>query len=114
MDMVLLKDLQDHDALPTTKWDIKQPEATGDRPEAIEATADGLDLVLVPGLAFTRCGKRLGRGKGFYDSYFERSAKAGKRPKLLLGLAFKEQVLDDIPVDEHDFVLDKVLSCEGS
>ena len=79
MDMVKLRDLQDYESLPLTPWNIKQPEAHDDsRPEALAATDQGLDLLLVPGLAFTEDGRRLGRGKGFYDKYLERSEKVGR------------------------------------
>lgn len=59
-------------------------------------------LVLVPGRAFTIDGKRLGRGKGFYDQYF-----AEKTPNIhLAGVCFPFQIKEDLPVDSHDILMD--------
>ncbi len=56
-----------------------------------------LDLIILPGLAFTRCGKRLGYGGGYYDRYLLRAPQAE-----LIALAFAEQLCDDLPTDSHD------------
>ena len=57
MEMVRLRDLQDYESLPRTRWNIKQPDMREEREEALESEA-GLDLILVPGLAFSRSGGR--------------------------------------------------------
>lgn len=65
---------------------------------------DSIDLAIIPGMAFTKKGHRLGRGKGFYDRLL---------PKIkcpLLGLAFPFQIVDTIPCEEHDVLLDYVIS----
>ena len=64
------------------------------------------DLVLVPGLAFTRGGHRLGRGGGFYDRLLTGRAKDSYK----LGICFAPQLLESIPTGEHDAVLDAVIS----
>ena len=59
-------------------------------------------LVLVPGLAFTKKGKRLGRGKGYYDKYLARlNKKAG-----IGGVCLQFQLVDDLPTDENDIRMD--------
>ncbi len=55
-----------------------------------------IDLILVPGVAFDRQGRRLGRGKGFYDRLLART------PALKVGVCFDFQLLDHIPVEAHD------------
>ena len=62
------------------------------------------DIVIVPGLGFTKDGKRLGRGKGFYDRYLENSSV------VKVGLAFEMQIEDDIPTDNHDVLMDFVVT----
>ena len=64
------------------------------------------DLVLVPGLAFTRAGHRLGRGGGFYDRLLTGRADGAFK----LGICFASQLLDSIPTEAHDAVLDAVIS----
>jgi 5-formyltetrahydrofolate cyclo-ligase len=64
------------------------------------------DLVLVPGLAFTRDGHRLGRGGGFYDRLL-----AGRANEAVqIGVCFSVQLVESIPVEAHDIVLDLVVS----
>ena len=107
MEMVLLKDLLDYERLPVTKWNIKQPADDDIRDEALKTGE--LDVMLIPGMAFTRNGKRLGRGKGYYDTYLLKANNTIKKPPVTIALAFKEQILEAIPTETHDFVIDKVL-----
>lgn len=69
----------------------------------------GLDLILMPGLGFDQYGKRLGRGKGFYDTYLERCSRHSKGKPYTIALAFKEQLYQEIPVDDKDVLIDEVL-----
>ena len=66
------------------------------------------DLVLVPGVAFSRGGHRLGRGGGFYDRLLTGRAKNASK----LGICFALQLLESIPIEPHDAVLDAVISDE--
>jgi 5-formyltetrahydrofolate cyclo-ligase len=63
-----------------------------------------LDLILVPGVAFDSHGRRLGRGKGYYDQLLK-----GLRG-MTCGVAFDQQIVDEIPVEPHDVRLDCVLT----
>lgn len=65
-----------------------------------------LDLVVVPGLAFDRENNRLGRGRGYYDSFLKSLPK--NTPKIALGFRF--QLLDKIPTTKSDFSLSLVLT----
>lgn len=107
MEMVKLYSIEDYENLPETSWHIKQPHDEDDSRETA-LSSGGLDLILVPGLGFTRNGKRLGRGKGYYDTYIEKTESLGPKP-FLLGLAFSVQICDDIPVSTHDRLIDEVL-----
>jgi 5-formyltetrahydrofolate cyclo-ligase len=63
-----------------------------------------IDLAVVPGLAFTRVGARLGRGKGCYDKFLSGFSA------LKVGVAFNLQLLDFIPLSPHDVGMDKVIT----
>ena len=65
------------------------------------------EVLLIPGLAFTRSGVRLGRGKGFYDRYLE------SYQGMKVGLCYEEQIEVDVPYDEHDIQVDFVVSDSG-
>lgn len=67
-------------------------------------------VILVPGLLFSADGKRLGRGKGFYDRYI--AAIPAEKKALLCGTGFSFQLASDIPVEPHDRLLDCVI-CGG-
>ena len=112
MDMVRLRDMEDYDNLPVTDWNIKQPGDDDVREEALDSE-DGLDLILIPGLAFTKTGARCGRGKGYYDTYLDRANRSLGQPPMKIGLAFHQQMLAEIPTDDHDIRLDLVLHCHS-
>jgi 5-formyltetrahydrofolate cyclo-ligase len=64
------------------------------------------DLIVVPGLAFTAGGHRLGQGGGWYDRFLsERRADC-----TTIGVCFACQIVDHLPMDEHDVVLDAVVT----
>lgn len=67
-----------------------------------------LDVIIVPGLAFTRDGCRLGKGGGFYDRYLARDGVKA----LLLGVAFSCQILEKIPCAPLDKRVNEVFTTE--
>lgn len=64
-----------------------------------------IDVMVVPGVAFTSCGNRMGRGKGFYDKYM---SQAGFRA-FKLGVCHVEQLVDELPVEPHDIKMNAVI-----
>ena len=76
------------------------PEPIADGPVAHDPTA----LVLMPGLAFTERGDRMGYGGGFYDKFL---AAEPDHPTLALCYAF--QMVEQIPTEEYDIPVDCVL-----
>ena len=75
-------------------------EPTGERYTDYEA----IDVAIVPGMAFDAEGHRLGRGKGYYDRFLSRVPYLYK-----IGLCFSWQLVDHVPCDEHDVVMDEVI-----
>ena len=67
------------------------------------------DVVLLPGLAGTLSGDRLGSGGGWYDR-----ALAWARPDTRLGLLlFAEEVLPEVPTDDWDRPVDFLVTEAG-
>ena len=63
-----------------------------------------LDFVLVPGVAFDLNGRRLGRGKGYYDRLLAMSAGS------TCGVAFDQQIVSQVPSEPHDVRLSCILT----
>ena len=64
------------------------------------------EVVLVPGLAFTSEGHRLGRGVGFYDRFLGTSPSG----VIKAGICFDFQVVPELPAESHDVRMDLVIT----
>lgn len=69
-----------------------------------EISPEDIDLVIVPGVAFSAEGQRIGMGGGYYDRFL--GSVSGKS----IGLAYECQLYDSLPVEHHDKSVDKVLT----
>jgi 5-formyltetrahydrofolate cyclo-ligase len=155
MDMLELSSLRDFDELKLDSWGIPTPseESIKHRANCFGGCGrsvdlggecqggEGLDVVVTPGLGFDREQGRLGRGKGFYDRFFERCHKENglgaklpwrgvsiltiihdlvielTRDLASVGLSLTDQLLpagEQIPMDETDIRLDAVIAGDGS
>ena len=65
---------------------------------------DLIDVAVVPGMAFDREGHRLGRGKGYYDRFLAQLPHIYK-----IGICFPFQLVDKVPADAHDMLMDEVV-----
>jgi 5-formyltetrahydrofolate cyclo-ligase len=83
----------------TGQFGIREP---GER--CVAVPLNRLDLILVPGVAFDLRGGRLGRGNGFYDRLLAEVRGA------TCGVAFDEQIVEEIPVEPHDIHLNCILT----
>ena len=90
--------LEDLSAVEKSNMGI--PEPIADAPVAEDKTA----LVLMPGLAFTKKGDRMGYGGGFYDRFL---AEEPEHPTLALCYDF--QMVDSLPTEAFDIPVDTVL-----
>ena len=89
------------DELVPVRWGLREPPA-----DAMTAALTEIDLALVPGLAFTSSGSRLGRGGGFYDQLLKED---GFRAQTF-GVAFAFQLLPALPLEAHDAAVGTVLT----
>ena len=84
----------------TEKSDMGIPEPIADGPIGDDPEA----LVLMPGLAFTERGDRMGYGGGFYDKFL---AQEPNHPTV--ALCYEFQMVDSLPTQDHDIPVDLVL-----
>lgn len=89
------------DDLETTRGGLRQP-----KPTCVAAEVGSIDLVITPGLGFDGFGGRLGRGGGFYDRFFATPGLTAAR----VGVAFDGQIVDRVPRDERDALVDAVIT----
>ncbi|PYH96530.1 5-formyltetrahydrofolate cyclo-ligase [Aspergillus ellipticus CBS 707.79] len=132
MDMLLLDSMDEFRALEPDRWGIPSLSPAqvlskrncfggkGLSPQPEDATKGpyGLDLIVMPGMAFDQGFRRLGHGKGYYDHFLTRYSTGMEStitaPELpsLVALCLHEQMLaptEEIPVADHDWPVDVVI-----
>ncbi|GAA5981066.1 hypothetical protein JCM10908_003971 [Rhodotorula pacifica] len=149
MRMVRLRDLGHFEGLKGNRWGIREVDPLEvdsledvDRPRPTSQSTsgdsrEGLDLLILPGLAFDPHRRRLGHGRGYYDRYintycldYASRFGEGRKPPRLVALALREQILrpgpatnasananaedgegdETIPTNEWDRLADEVIT----
>lgn len=98
-----LREYKGEGFLQTGAFNILEPSSSSSSPFFTDY--DKIDVVIVPGVAFTKDGKRLGRGRGYYDRFLPKLNHAFK-----LGVGFSFQVVNYVPTDSLDQPLDCILT----
>jgi 5-formyltetrahydrofolate cyclo-ligase len=98
--------LENMDELSVGMYKILEPreDLRGRKEKRVDVSE--LDLVMVPGVAFDRRGARMGHGFGYYDKCLEHA----RRDAPLVALAFECQLFPEIPTQEHDVFMDKIIT----
>lgn len=73
----------------------------------------GLDLMLVPGLAVDRSGRRLGQGGGYYDRVLASVPAHADGGPMLVAVLFDDEVLDEVPYEAHDCTVNAAVTPGG-
>jgi 5-formyltetrahydrofolate cyclo-ligase len=84
------------------RWGLREPEPCEEK----RIAAESVDLVLVPGVAFTPLGDRLGRGGGYYDRFLAKLPAHARR----VGVCFQLQLAESLPSEAHDYPMDAVFT----
>lgn len=97
------------DLRPGMKYEILEPALA-----APFVAVHTIDLFIVPGLAFSQRGERLGYGRGYYDRVI-RFARSGAFPPtgLAVGFGFQCQVVEALPQSPYDERLDAIVTEDG-
>ncbi|KAL3819337.1 hypothetical protein ACJIZ3_005242 [Penstemon smallii] len=110
------------DDLIPNSMNILEPapvDAEGNERENVMFANEPVDLFLLPGLAFDKSGRRLGRGGGYYDTfltnYQELAADRKWKKPLFVALSYSVQILEDgiIPITPNDVYVDALVSSSG-
>jgi 5-formyltetrahydrofolate cyclo-ligase len=99
----------DQDELMPSRWGLREPcdQVRADRSRYLGPEA--FDVVVVPGLAFSVDGERLGSGRGYYDRFLPHT----RADCLWIGLCFDEQVVPvtgSLPTEPHDLAMNCVVT----
>lgn len=113
MDFYLIKkDVPLQSQLTKGAWNIDEPSACCENIFPLLGKFKKI-TVIVPGVAFTKEGLRLGHGKGFYDIYIKRLLEKCRETEssvTLAGLCFDFQLLPELPCESHDIKMNLILS----
>lgn len=75
-------------------------------PSKIIDSNEQIDVAIFPGVAFDLSGNRIGYGKGYYDKYMSNLTYTPYK----IGICYDFQLINEIPFDEHDVKLDRILT----
>ena len=115
MHMVQVTSMEQMQDFVANQWGISEPVITT---TSVIATPLDLDVIIVPGVAFDATCARCGHGKGFYDRFIAETIRvqksAGKQQlPVLVGLALTHQIVEAVPMMEHDYYMTYVVTPTG-
>lgn len=93
-------ELRSFDDLEANKWGVLEPNG------GEQVSPEELDLVIVPMVGADEQCNRIGYGEGFYDRFLK--DVSGSK----IGLTFERNVIEQIPVEDFDIPLDKIITEE--
>lgn len=99
---LLVKQITDFSQLSPGAWTILEPEA---RQKSLGLT--DINVMIVPGVAYDKNHHRMGYGGGYYDKLLARKDEGGF---VSIGLAFEEQIVDEVPTEENDQKVDFIIT----
>jgi len=110
LDLYWVNDLDSQ--LEVGLWGIREPIV--ERCEKL-ATLNEVEFALLPGVAFTRHGARLGYGGGYYDKLLGlQSGEIGTRLPVLAAASFALQIVDQIPQEKTDVKVGWIITEQGT
>ena len=93
-----LREYRGEDSLSEGAFHILEPQGCA------FTNFEAIDLAIIPGVAFTADGRRLGRGRGYYDRLLARLVDVCK-----IGICWPFQLLEQLPSEAHDIGMDAVV-----
>lgn len=104
---LVFRRMETREELRPGSWKIPEPPEDAEELDPLQ-----LDIALVPARGFDKTGGRLGRGNGGYDIWMKK--QRAKNPKALVwGVALESQIVDAVPMEEHDQKVDAVVTARN-
>jgi 5-formyltetrahydrofolate cyclo-ligase len=105
LDKMKISKIEDfHQDLSPGVFDILEPVKELQKDDS----ANYLDLIVVPGLIFSKQGYRIGYGGGYYDMFLNDTEPEVKK----IGIVFSRFIVNELPVDDHDIPVDLIITEE--
>ena len=105
LDKMKISKIKDfHQDLSPGVFDILEPIEELQKDDS----ANYLDLIVVPGLIFSKQGYRIGYGGGYYDMFLNETEPEVKK----VGIVFSRFIVNELPVDDHDLPVDLIITEE--
>jgi 5-formyltetrahydrofolate cyclo-ligase len=101
-----LHEIRSYDDLTEGAFAIREPKSEC----PVYGDLNEITVILIPGVGFDRHFGRLGYGGGYYDRFVQLFAARGLSRPLLIAPAFDVQVVDQVPISWHDFLLDGLVT----
>ena len=98
--------LESMDELEIGMYKILEPKQDLRHLPHKQVSVQELDVIMVPGVGFDSNGGRTGMGKGYYDKCLQHA----RSDASLTAVCFDCQMFEEIPVQEHDIYMDKVIT----
>lgn len=114
MDFFYLKNIPIKDQTEKGSFGILEPKSNLQKLEFNQIPKNA--LMIIPGIAFTKNGGRLGKGKGFYDIFLDELLAKSKnfcQSGIKVGICFDIQVKQKIPLEQHDKKIDFLITESG-
>lgn len=111
-----IKAVEEIERFEVSRWGISEPPMPLVDNVGLTTSIGSIDVAICPGVAADRQGNRIGRGKGYYDSFLSRLTKErqllGSPPATIMGIFFREQLLPvgEIEVTDRDHPFDVVIT----
>lgn len=97
---IILSKINNINDLKPSLYEILEPR------NIVKFPKQDIDVFFVPGTKFDNNGNRKGRGKGYFDRFLEDL----KGKKLIIGLCFENQVVENIEINQWDIPVDKIIT----
>ena len=91
--------------VPESEYELTSFGVLEPKDETKSVSRDKINLIVVPGVAFTLKGQRLGYGGGFYDRYLSKHTR-----HFTAALAFEFQMMEEVPTEPTDLLPDVVIT----
>ena len=100
-------ELKNSTAFTESALGIQEPTGS-----AIPDALSDCDAIVVPALALSRDGFRLGQGGGYYDRALQHVPSFADGGPMRIALLFEDELLDSLPHESHDCRVDQAVTPE--